>query len=108
MGGRRSGQATRTAAPKLPEALNDRAVDNWEPLLAIADFAGEEWGRRARIAALKLSGDDVGADDSIGVDLLRDVRTAFGAADELASTLLINALVADEERPWATFNSRNG
>jgi putative DNA primase/helicase len=28
------------ACPSIPEALNDRAADNWEPLLAIADLAG--------------------------------------------------------------------
>src|SRR5206468_5707634 len=38
----------------LPE-LNDRAADNWEPLLAIADLAGGDWPARARRAALALS-----------------------------------------------------
>jgi len=31
------------AHPSIPEGLNDRASDNWEPLLAIADLAGNEW-----------------------------------------------------------------
>ena len=26
-----------------PHSLNDRAQDNWEPLLAIAMTAGDEW-----------------------------------------------------------------
>jgi hypothetical protein len=26
--------------PQMPEALNDRAADNWRPLLAIADLTG--------------------------------------------------------------------
>lgn len=46
------------ATPELPEALNDRAQDNWETLLAIADIAGGNWPRMARLAALKLSGND--------------------------------------------------
>ncbi|MFA7384465.1 MAG: DUF3631 domain-containing protein, partial [Desulfurivibrionaceae bacterium] len=33
-------QQVRQARPKLPEALSDRAQDNWEPLLAIAGCAG--------------------------------------------------------------------
>jgi hypothetical protein len=38
--------------PQIPEALNDRADDNWRPLLAIADLAGGEWPQLARQAAL--------------------------------------------------------
>lgn len=33
-------EAVRAARPKLPEQLNDRAQDNWEPLMAIAEAAG--------------------------------------------------------------------
>ena len=40
----------------VPDGLNDRAADNWEPLLAIADRAGGDWPERARKAALALSG----------------------------------------------------
>ena len=30
--------------PSIPDALNDRAADNWRPLLAIADLAGGALG----------------------------------------------------------------
>jgi putative DNA primase/helicase len=43
------------AQPDLPATLNDRAQDNWEPLLAIADAAGGHWPRSSRDAALALS-----------------------------------------------------
>jgi Protein of unknown function (DUF3631) len=39
----------------LPDELSDRARDNWEPLLAIAECAGPVWVQRATAAALKLS-----------------------------------------------------
>ena len=49
----------REANPGMPESLNDRAQDNWFPLLAIADLCGGgEWPKRAREAALILSGED--------------------------------------------------
>lgn len=32
----------------VPDELNDRAADSWEPLLAIADAAGGRWPTRAR------------------------------------------------------------
>ena len=42
--------------PKIPECLNDRAADVWEPLLVLAELAGGEWPERARTAAEALSG----------------------------------------------------
>jgi putative DNA primase/helicase len=45
------------AEPLIPDVLNDRAVNNWEHLLAVADLAGEDWPERARAAAVVLSGD---------------------------------------------------
>ena len=35
--------------------LDDRAQDVWEPLLAIADVAGDDWPQAARRAAIELS-----------------------------------------------------
>lgn len=40
----------------VPETLNDRAADSWEPLLSIADAAGGAWPARARLAAIVLLG----------------------------------------------------
>lgn len=89
------------ARPVLPEALHDRAADNWEPLLAIADAAGNEWPQRARAAALALNtGED---SDSTGILLLGDIRTVFAdkGADRLSSNMVTLALSQMEERPWA-------
>ena len=41
---RRCGRPTRTC----PRALNDRQADNWRPLFAIADLAGDDWPTPAR------------------------------------------------------------
>ena len=41
--------------PAIPENLNDREQDNWEPLLAIAEAAGGHWPETARRAAVELS-----------------------------------------------------
>jgi putative DNA primase/helicase len=85
--------------PKVPEALNDRAADNWRPLLAIADLACVTWPDEARRAALMLSGED--QDGAMGVELLKDIRSAFGDDDVIRSADLIAKLTADLERPWA-------
>jgi putative DNA primase/helicase len=92
--------------PQIPDALNDRAADNWRPLLAIADLVGEDWPKRAREAACILSGE--GHDTSaINVELLADSRKAFGESEVMTSADLVAALVADPERPWATWGKRD-
>ncbi len=41
--------------PEIPQELDDRQADNWEPLLAIADLAGGDWPAWGRQAAVALS-----------------------------------------------------
>jgi putative DNA primase/helicase len=93
--------------PEIPESLNDRAADNWRPLLAIADLAGGDWPARARDAACVLSGE--GHDStSLNVELLADIRAAFGDLDIIRSADLVTKLTADPERPWAEWNHKQG
>lgn len=99
-------QALRLARPEIPEALNDRAADNWEPLFALADIAGGDWPQIARDAALGLAGVEKES-VSINVELLRDIKDVFDSKNGRSSLLtheLIDALVVDEESPWATWN----
>jgi len=90
------------ADPPVPEELNDRAADAWVPLLAIADAIGGGWPRRAREAAIELSGEETGT-QSHGEQLLADIRDAFAEknADRLSSDELVAYLVSLEGRPWA-------
>lgn len=97
--------AIRLCRPSLPPQLNDRAQDNWEPLLAIADVAGGQWPTLARSAALRLSGS--GEDSAtIGSELLSDIREVLETkrVDRISTTDLINELCADDEKLWATYN----
>lgn len=99
------------ADPELPDALDDRAQDGWEPLLAIADAAGGSWAERARAAAVALSAGRDGADDaSLGVRLLADLRVVFDAAgaDRLSTAQLTTALNGMEESPWGAFKDGAG
>lgn len=100
-----SREALRAARPKLPEALHDRAQDNWEPLIAIAELAGDAWAERARKAALKLSGAS-NENMSVGVELLNDIKEIFehNRAEKISTADLITALCDDDEKPWATYN----
>lgn len=98
--------ALRSAKPELPEELNDRAADNWEPLFAIADIAGGRWPEASRKAALALAGAEKES-VSTNVELLRDIKEIFEhkpERDSLFSHELIAALTVDEESAWATWN----
>ncbi len=97
--------ALRTARPAALAGIDDRAVDNWEALFAIADRAGDDWPKRARAAAKALSGARAEAEDGddLAVQLLSDVRLVFaeGGDERVTSKALTSALAALEGRPWS-------
>ena len=92
------------ADPQMPVGIVNRAADNWRPLLAVADLAGEDWPQRAREAAAELSagGDDL---ESIRVALLADIRATFAAkaVDRIKSEDLAAHLGSLDDRPWAEY-----
>lgn len=90
----------RTARPALPDRLDDRAADVWEPLLAIADSAGEPWRIRARHAAESLH--SAARDTDSVVELLTDIRAVFSThqGEVIATSVLLDRLVDAEDRPW--------
>lgn len=97
------------ARPEIPDCLNDRAQDNWESLIAIADAAGGTWPRLARTVAVALSGgaDTSGGDagGSLGVQLLSDLRRFFDARNATAypTEVLLRYLTSVEDSPWPTY-----
>lgn len=98
-------EAIRTARPAEVDGLNDRANDCWEPLLAIAELAGCNWPRMARLAAATLHGLEEDT-PSIGAELLASIRDVFDnrRADRLSTADLLATLAEDEEAPWAAWN----
>jgi hypothetical protein len=90
------------ARPHLPDELDDRAEDSWEPLFAIADLAGGDWPERARCTALTLFNPDQREDDSMTARLLADIHTVFTANgnERLKTADLIAELCTIEESPW--------
>ena len=89
------------ARPTIPEALNDRAGDIWEPLFALADLAGGEWPELARQAAVALSGSaqEVSSPASW---LFGDIRVVFDACNDvrLFSRDMVGVLNGLGDRPW--------
>ncbi|MCC6924417.1 DUF3631 domain-containing protein [Novosphingobium sp.] len=93
----------RDADPELPDELDDRAQDNWRPLIAIADLAGEGWPQKARSAAVAISAPRAAGKTSRGVQLLRDMRLVFDQEKVavLAPEKMVTGLRKLSEAPWA-------
>src|SRR5205823_14041534 len=92
--------------PQMPAGINDRLADSWEPLLAIAELAGQEWTTRARTAATHIAGGHVLDEASVGVQLLSDVRVCLDSAERLSTASLLAKLNAMDESPWGGWNER--
>jgi Protein of unknown function (DUF3631)/Bifunctional DNA primase/polymerase, N-terminal len=106
--------------PDLPNSINDRAADNWFPLLAIGQVAGWKDKAMEALVVLNPAEDD---DDSVVITFLCAVRAVFDerlaahktshqsgtdSGDDflLSTTDIVGALNKDKEAPWA--DSRNG
>lgn len=89
--------------PEMPEGVNDRPADVWEPLLTVADAAGGHWPERARTACLELLASATPNMVSLGVRLLTDIRDVFAKAEaeEMFTAHLLTGLCAIEDAPWA-------
>jgi hypothetical protein len=86
--------------PEMPQGIEDRAADCWEPLLAIADEAGTDWPKRARDAAVYLTSRAAEENSTDGVELLSHCRDAFDKCEQLATTTLLERLRERDESPW--------
>lgn len=94
-------ETLRETHPTLPASGNDRALDNWTPLLAIAETVGDDWPKRTVDAFHALNVEEEEEDD-IGPMILEDIRRIFadGNLIRLHSNALVMALIDLEERPW--------
>jgi hypothetical protein len=94
------------AVPAMP--IDDRAADNWEPLIAVADAAGGPWPVLARSAAVAMVNASAEEDTQAGLNtkLLDDIRRTFTTtgSEFIASRQLVEMLHRVEESPWADFN----
>ena len=94
-------EALTAARPKMPEGVRDRAAENWEAILAVADLVGGDWPERARAACRHFVLDSDADELSFGARLLRDARSVFGDRDRMFSADLVSALTAGEESEWS-------
>lgn len=88
------------ADPSLPDVGNDRAKDNWRPLVAIADLCGGNWPVLVREAMKAMT--TVEPDDNASIMLLTDIQDTFDSknTDRIFTADLIDALIQLDDRPW--------
>ena len=94
---------------EIPEKLDDRAADNWMPLLSIANEIG--WIEQAVKAAENLSGTP--DTQTYRTMLLEDIREIFSGewtqkdtpVDSIHTTDLLKKLNSKPEKPWSEFSN---
>jgi hypothetical protein len=96
-------QQLKAADPKVPAGIANREADNWRPLWAIADAAGDDWPKRSRQIAEAMVRSNRKSEQSIKTSLLRDIRTIFAALgiERMSSAQLVSELVKFEGHLWS-------
>lgn len=97
-------EALAAARPVMPAGVIDRSAEIWEPLLAIADLAGDDWSAQARAACTYFVVDSAADDEklSLGQRLLRDIKALLEVENTNAmwSAEIISKLTSDPESEW--------
>jgi len=85
--------------------LDDRAMDGWEPLLAVAELAGPDLAEISRECAVTLSGPERHRAPSPGIELLTAIRDVFDQleAQALHTEQLIYYLAQQTEQAYESW-----
>ena len=95
------GMELATAWPDLPDGVDGRTKEIWEPLFAVAEIAGGDWPKRADAACRALAlgdGSDARPELTPLARLLRCLRAAFDGEAEVGSAELVRRLYALDKR----------
>lgn len=98
-------EAISSCTPHLPECLDDRQQDNWEPLLQIASHCGTDWLECSIQAAIDLSPTNLFDETNLAEMLLADIAEIFDVdnSSRISSTGLLQMLIADLTKPWVDY-----
>jgi putative DNA primase/helicase len=100
-------EAVKLLEPELIDVLSDRENDAIEPLLQIAELAGDVWPHDIRAALVEVFQRAKENDTrSTGESLLQDIRDVFEdkRLEKISSHDLITALCEMDESPWNEWN----
>jgi putative DNA primase/helicase len=93
------------ANPCLPDSLDDRQQDNWEPLLQIASACGTRTLSQALDAAVVMSPINIFDSTNLAELLLEDIADFFEVekTERVSSSSLLQFLLSDETKPWVDY-----
>jgi putative DNA primase/helicase len=96
-------QQLKLCRPEMPRIENDRALDNWTPLFAIAEVVGGRWPEEVKKAMLALEASKT--DESAKIKLLKDIRTIFGDfhTEKISTQALLDELLRQDHGYWLDF-----
>lgn len=97
--------ALENCRPIYLEGLNDRAKDIWQPILAIAEYAGSDWLEMAKHAALEISGKEVDVQSKESV-MLAAISKAVSLKKVKRITVheLMDLIADDSEVEWSPYS----
>jgi hypothetical protein len=105
----------KTMRPKMPEGIEDRNADKWEPMFIVAGVSDPDvtdvtsvtdtWGHRVRVAALAFLAAERDDEISAGIRLLTDIYNVVlpngkKVYNKIATSHLIEQLTKLEESHW--------
>lgn len=85
---------------QLPDGVEDRAAEIWEPLITIADLADERWGVWAREACVYFLGRPSMEEKPRNIRLLEDIRTVLDGRESIPTVDLCVLLNGLEGAEW--------
>jgi len=85
----------------IPEALSGRDIDNWEPLLAVGEVAGNDWAARGRRAAMWFCAlKAMTKRDSLALRLLKEVVEYLQEVTKAETAQIYQHLCNKSGAPW--------
>lgn len=88
--------------PTLPEGVDGRKGELWEPLFMVANAAGGHWPESVRLACkeLALGKSSLPEEPPLSERLLADLRRVFGDAQRLTTVTIVARLYELPGAPW--------
>lgn len=88
-------------AVTIPEALSGRDIDNWEPLLAVAEVAGGDWPQRGMACAVWFCAEKAMTKrDSLALRLLKEVIEYLRKETKAETSQIWQHLYNKSGAPW--------
>jgi hypothetical protein len=87
----------------MPDGVDDRNAELWEPLFMVANAAGGHWPASVRAACEELvlgNQDNAPEEMPLSQQLLADLRAVFGPERKMSTVRIVQGLYSIPGAPW--------